>query len=311
MTSSPVRCAIIGYGRIGRLCHAITREASLPLSIVAVADPLPPTQAGPARVVSDYRQLFSAPDVEAVIIATPPASHVEVARDALLAGRDVLLEKPPARTVGEAEELRELAGRSGRVLVYAFHAQHNPAVERAAAELKAATILQADIVFKENASRFHPPGSFAFAEGALRDSGVNAISILTRLLPSTTTLSVTHAELRVAGESAADTRAIVRFRFGNVGSGLVDVDTGYVGPEARQVTLRTSMGTAHLDIVRGTFAFDDHVVAPQVSADTMRYEYRQLLLAFAVAVRGRLSSANPREVAWLDSAITVAHAGSA
>ncbi|HEY5314286.1 MAG TPA: Gfo/Idh/MocA family oxidoreductase, partial [Pirellulales bacterium] len=67
-------------------------------------------------VTRDYRQLLSHDQIQAVLIATPLATHFALARDALVAGKDVLVEKPLTPTAAEARQLIELAERHGRIL---------------------------------------------------------------------------------------------------------------------------------------------------------------------------------------------------
>jgi len=70
-------------------------------------------------VVTRPEEVFEADDVDLVVILTPPASHPELVRAALTAGRHVLCEKPLARSAAEAAELFEQAERAGRHLVAA------------------------------------------------------------------------------------------------------------------------------------------------------------------------------------------------
>jgi predicted dehydrogenase len=62
-----------------------------------------------AKTTSDFDDVLGDPHVDAVVIATPVPTHYELARRALSAGKHVLVEKPPALTAAEAEELRALA----------------------------------------------------------------------------------------------------------------------------------------------------------------------------------------------------------
>lgn len=70
-----------------------------------------------AQGTSDYRQLIEDPELEAVAIVTPVATHYPLAKEFLQAGKHVLLEKPLTATVGEAEELIDLADRNGLMLM--------------------------------------------------------------------------------------------------------------------------------------------------------------------------------------------------
>ncbi|HEX4149391.1 MAG TPA: Gfo/Idh/MocA family oxidoreductase [Pirellulales bacterium] len=64
----------------------------------------------------DYRELLSNDEIQAILIATPVATHFALARDALRAGKDVLVEKPLTQTAAEAWQLVELAQSGGRIL---------------------------------------------------------------------------------------------------------------------------------------------------------------------------------------------------
>src|SRR5438093_7071843 len=65
----------------------------------------------------DYRRLLADPDLEALAVVTPVATHFQIAKEALLAGKHVLVEKPLTTTVCEAEELIDLAERTQRTLM--------------------------------------------------------------------------------------------------------------------------------------------------------------------------------------------------
>jgi predicted dehydrogenase len=69
------------------------------------------------KCVADAEAVIADPEVDAVVIATPMVTHHALAKAALIAGKHVVVEKPLAPSVGQAEELAELASRLGRVLM--------------------------------------------------------------------------------------------------------------------------------------------------------------------------------------------------
>jgi predicted dehydrogenase len=69
------------------------------------------------RTSRDPEEAFSAPDVDAVVIATPTCTHYELSARALEEGKHVLVEKPMAESVQRAEALSELSARMDRVLM--------------------------------------------------------------------------------------------------------------------------------------------------------------------------------------------------
>jgi predicted dehydrogenase len=70
-----------------------------------------------AQTTTDYRTVVNDPTVEAVAVVTPVATHFQIAKELLRAGKHVLLEKPLAATVREAEELIDIAERNKRTLM--------------------------------------------------------------------------------------------------------------------------------------------------------------------------------------------------
>lgn len=69
------------------------------------------------RPARDYKELLADPQLDAVVVATPFSTHYQFTKEALLAGKHVLVEKPFTATVREAEELIELAERQGLTLM--------------------------------------------------------------------------------------------------------------------------------------------------------------------------------------------------
>jgi predicted dehydrogenase len=80
------------------------------------------------RVTTDYKELLRS-DVEAVAVATPIPTHHRLAKEALLAGKHVLVEKPLTANSEEAEDLVNLAEQRGLTLMVGHTFEYNPAVE--------------------------------------------------------------------------------------------------------------------------------------------------------------------------------------
>jgi len=76
----------------------------------------------------NYQELFSREGLDALVIAVPASGHFALTREALEAGRDVLVEKPMALKTDEAQELVDLAEQKGQVLMVAHTFLYNPAV---------------------------------------------------------------------------------------------------------------------------------------------------------------------------------------
>jgi predicted dehydrogenase len=82
------------------------------------------------RTTASFQEVLDDPSVDAVSIATPPATHFPLAKQALEAGKHVLVEKPLATTVRDAEQLVDLADRSGLVLMPGHTFLYSPAVNK-------------------------------------------------------------------------------------------------------------------------------------------------------------------------------------
>src|SRR4029078_5870029 len=70
-----------------------------------------------ARTTTNCRELIDDPELDAIAVVTPVGTHFQIARDALLAGKHVLVEKPLTSTVRAAEELIDLAEKNERTLM--------------------------------------------------------------------------------------------------------------------------------------------------------------------------------------------------
>jgi predicted dehydrogenase len=121
-TTGSVGVGLAGYGLAGRLFHSPYVRAVDGLRIAAIATSHPERQ-GQARadhpdasVVATLDELLAHPDVEVVVIVTPNRAHVPVGIRALDAGRHVVVDKPIAMDIPEAETLIEAADRAGRLL---------------------------------------------------------------------------------------------------------------------------------------------------------------------------------------------------
>jgi predicted dehydrogenase len=81
------------------------------------------------RTTTSFDEMLDDPELEAVVIATPVVTHYELARQALLAGKHVFVEKPQAQSSEEAEELLSLAQERNLVLMPGYLLLYHPALE--------------------------------------------------------------------------------------------------------------------------------------------------------------------------------------
>jgi predicted dehydrogenase len=134
-STATVGLAVVGYGYWGPniVRNAIERSE---LEMLALCELDPAKAAEFSRrypgvpTSSDFEALLGDPSVDAVAIATPPRTHFRLARQALEAGKHVLVEKPLATTVAEAEALVKLAERRGLVLMPGHTFLYSPPVNK-------------------------------------------------------------------------------------------------------------------------------------------------------------------------------------
>jgi len=128
---STPRIAVLGCGGWGK---NIIRTLERVHSVAAIADPstearnLGSQLAPDAKVFDDPASVIDDPTIDAVMIATPAETHFELAKRAILAGKDVFVEKPMTIEPGESQQLTDLAKKHGRVLMVGHLLQYHPAL---------------------------------------------------------------------------------------------------------------------------------------------------------------------------------------
>lgn len=189
-----LRLAIVGFGKIATTRHVPAILATSGIDLVAIADPKAKSSDVP-NFPSLEALLRDGPPIDAVTLCTPPQVRSAQARLALEAGKHVMLEKPPGATVSEIAPLLSVAEAAKRTLFATWHSRFAPAVEPARALLADRKIKQVTIIWKEDVRVWHPGQEWIFSAGGFGvfDPAINALSILTRILPRP--VFVTRAEL--------------------------------------------------------------------------------------------------------------------
>jgi D-galactose 1-dehydrogenase len=304
----PWRCGIVGLGRIGQLYHALlTNEVNrASFSVIAVATPQPSFHPAGLTIVNDYRQLL-AQDLDVILVATPPSVHYEISKAALLAGKDVLVEKPPTQSLEESQELIALSAETKRVLFFAFHARYNWAVQRARAEIGDDEVLRVEAAYKEDVLRYHASNSWVFSEGVLRDSGINLFSVICALLPSRPSLGLSKASLHRAPGLAAITKAWLTLTLGGREIGFAHLDWQYLGQEVREVVVRTARHEFRIDIVTDSLHRDGVLVErDQEGGGQLGGEYTRLFGDFRRHLESRESFCSLDELRLVEAGHRIA-----
>jgi len=245
----PIRIAIIGYGKIASDQHVPSIHGNPRFELVATSSR---SGEGVEAMFTDWRELLrSVEHLQAVAITTPPSVRHEIARECIQAGLHVLLEKPPAATLSEVEDLACLAEIHGVTCYATWHSRHNPAVHAAAQALAGKRIAEMQIVWQEDVHKWHPGQQWIWERGGFGvfDPGINAFSILTAIFPGA--IYVRSADLTVPQNGQTPIAAEIEFG-SDVADGplLASLDFRRTEGEAWTIEIRTTDG-ALLKLVDG------------------------------------------------------------
>ncbi len=179
------------------------------------------------------------PQIGTVSLCLPPQPRFAYAKAAIEAGRHVMLEKPPGQSIGEVQALAALARARGVTLYATWHSRMAPGVAPAAEWLAQRSVASGRVTWKEDVRRWHPGQAWIFEPGGMGvlDPGINALSILTAILP--TPAHVIGAELDVP--SNCQTPIAARLSLSQ--SISVDLDWRQTGPQTWDIAVETPDGT--------------------------------------------------------------------
>ena len=131
-----------------------------------------------ARLTADFDEMLADDSLDAVVVATPVITHAELAKRALEAGKHVFVEKPPALTAGEVEELVATAEAQGRVLMPGHLLLYHPGVARLKELIGSGELGDVLYVYGNRQNL----GTFRTNENALWSLGVHDLSVLLYLI---------------------------------------------------------------------------------------------------------------------------------
>jgi D-galactose 1-dehydrogenase len=182
---SKQKIAVIGVGKIAIDQHLPVIDKSKHFEVAATVS----TRLIQHRDLPVFRtpaELYAAlPKVELVAICTPPGVRHAFVREALDAGKHVLMEKPPTTTISEFDDLVAYGKKQKRVLFQTWHSRYNEAVDAARKIARRDGIRSARVDWRESVRKWHPGQDWVWEPGGFGvfDPGINALSILTKVLP--------------------------------------------------------------------------------------------------------------------------------
>jgi D-galactose 1-dehydrogenase len=279
VTEPPIRVALVGLGKIACDQHLPALRNDPAFELAATVCPEGSLVEGAASFTALEALLESGLGVDAVAICTPPQVRQPLAAATLRRGLHVLLEKPPAASLAEVAALAELASGAGVTLFAAWHSRFAAGVEPARAWLAGRRILGATIRWREDVRVWHPRQAWIWQPGGLGvfDPGINALSILTQILPGT--IFLTDATLEVPANRDAPIAARLDLQTSAGAPIEMDLDWRQTGPQTWDIRVETdagplvlSQGGAVLTLPSGTCSAEDR-------------EYPSLYARFAELIR--------------------------
>jgi UDP-N-acetylglucosamine 3-dehydrogenase len=253
-----VRIGLIGCGAVARRFHfpafrGVGADIVAFASRTAASAEAAAEEWGSGKVVGDWRELLELQDVDAVDICTPNYLHAGIAIEASRAGKHVLVEKPIAITLDEADAMNAAARDSGTILMTAHNVRFAPPFVAIRDEIASGTVGQVlafRAAFGHSGPQDWAPESGWFFDaaqsggGVLIDLGIHVADLLRTIL-SDEALEVS-ALLR-AGESEVEEIAQIVLRFAGGAVGSIHVSWRAYPPPDHQLTLFGSEGNIHLD----------------------------------------------------------------
>lgn len=299
--TTPHRIAIVGVGKIATDQHMPAIAASPHFELGGTV-----TRQGRDNGFPSYRSLSEMieadPAIRCVAICTPPQVRESYAHEAIAAGLDVLLEKPPAMTMGAFTGIKDHAAEKGVVLFATWHSRFAPKVEAARSLLASRGGLKAArITWREDAHHWHPGQVWLWEPGGLGvfDPAINALSIFTRLIDEP--ISVQKADFEVPANWHSPIAAQVQMVAGDAPV-AVDLDFRQKGKQSWDIRLECRDGSA-IDLTMGGSKLAIDGSPPETAPEA---EYPGIYARFAELLATRKSDADGSPLQLVADAFMVA-----
>ena len=277
------RIGIIGIGKIAQDQHlpVIAKNQDFELAAVVSQRGIHPD--GVPVFATPHEMYGSIAGLDAVAICTPPRARYAIAAEALRAGKHVLLEKPPTPTVSELHELAKLGRRHDRVIFATWHSQYNAAVEETRRLLSSRPAASIDIEWKEDVRRWHPGQEWIWNAGGFGvfDPGINALSILTKILP--VPIFVDNAELFIPRNRETPIAARMKFRTEDAGPKdmRAEFDWRQEGEQTWNITIALDRGE-ELKLMKGGARLE---ISGKLVLERPSREYEDIYVRFSELLR--------------------------
>jgi len=277
--SLPLPIGVVGLGKIAMDQHLPALRADRSFQLTAGVD-LNRSEADLPQYPNLESMFAAHPDIRAVSLCTPPQVRYALAKNALDHGKHVFLEKPPGAALSEVERLRLRAEGAGVTLFASWHSRFAAGVSSARAWLKTRKVRSVRVDWREDVRRWHPGQTWIWAPGGLGvfDPGINALSIVTEILPSA--LILTSASLDFPDNRDAPIAAELSFVCEDGGAATATFDWRQEGPQTWDILVETDDGPLRLSDGGARLAINGAPVqTPVVSEYSGLYERFAELIA--------------------------------
>jgi D-galactose 1-dehydrogenase len=291
-----LKVALVGIGKIALDQHVPAIAASPDWELAATV-----SRSGRVDGVPAYADiatfLANEPDVPVVSLCLPPQPRFAYAEAALLAGRHVMLEKPPGQTIAEVMALQGLSERMGVTLYATWHSRMAQAVAAAKDWLADKVVTGAHITWHEDVRHWHPGQDWVFEPGGMGvfDPGINALSILTEILPMS--VHLTSADLEVPANRQTPIAARLTFS----GGVTAVFDWRKTDPQAWDIEVSTTAGAMALRMGGNVLEVDGRTIGER----SIMGEYPALYARMAQLVRTRQSEVDLSPMVHVSDALTL------
>lgn len=241
------KLALVGIGKIARDQHLPAISANPDWSLEAAVSRHAGVE-GIDHFATLDELLENRPDITTISLAIPPQPRFDYAAKALKAGKHVMLEKPPGQSLAECYTLEALAKEHGVTIFATWHSRYADCVPDLKDWLSSRTIKRLKITWKEDVRRWHPGQEWIWEPGGMGvfDPGINALSILTEVLPYPVHLS--EAALEFPDNRATPIAARLTFVDPGGADMTADFDWRQEGPQTWDIDVETDRGSARLSL---------------------------------------------------------------
>ncbi|HEV3101377.1 MAG TPA: Gfo/Idh/MocA family oxidoreductase [Candidatus Dormibacteraeota bacterium] len=253
-----IRIGVVGLGVMGR-SHARVLDEVDQADLVAVCDPTEDAMAwARKRRLVGYRsfeELFDREKLDAVTIAVPTRFHLEVGLAAIERGLDVLMEKPIATDLDEAQQLVAAAKKRGTMLAIGHVERFNPAVRELKKRLDVGEVGR---IFQVHSRRQGPFPSRIRDVGAVIDLATHDLDVMRYLLGVDVVRLYAETERRIHTEHEDMLNALLRFDNGAVGV----MQVNWLTPtKIRELSVLGERGMLHLNYLTQDLTFYENSIA--------------------------------------------------